>query len=53
MSTIDYVYRFDPRNPSKKPPPPDAEVAPQEARRRQPDVREVDGQLPSQHADSG
>ena len=27
MNTIDYVYRFDPKNPSTKPPPPDAEVA--------------------------
>ncbi len=27
MNTIDYVYRFDPQNPSTKPPPPDAEVA--------------------------
>src|SRR5689334_12610184 len=27
MNTIDYVYRFDPRNPSTKPPPPDAEAA--------------------------
>ena len=27
MNTIDYVYRFDPRNPSAKPTPPDAEVA--------------------------
>lgn len=27
MKTIDYVYRFDPRNPSLKPSPPDAETA--------------------------
>jgi carbonic anhydrase len=27
MNTIDYVYRFDPKNPSTKPPPADAEVA--------------------------
>ena len=27
MNTIDYVYRFDPKNPSVKPVPPDAEVA--------------------------
>ncbi len=27
MKTIDYVYRFDPKNPSIKPPPPDAEAA--------------------------
>lgn len=27
MQTIDYVYRFDPKNPSAKPVPPDAEVA--------------------------
>ncbi len=27
MKTIDYVYRFDPKNPSTKPSPPDAEVA--------------------------
>ena len=27
MNTIDYVYRFDPRNPSTKPLPPDAEAA--------------------------
>ncbi len=27
MKTIDYVYRFDPQNPSVKPAPPDAEVA--------------------------
>ncbi|MGD0040881.1 MAG: carbonic anhydrase [Isosphaeraceae bacterium] len=27
MNTIDYVYRFDPHNPSTKPPPPDAEAA--------------------------
>jgi carbonic anhydrase len=27
MNTIDYVYRFDPKNPGTKPPPPDAEVA--------------------------
>ena len=27
MNTIDYVYRFDPENPSTKPPPPDAEAA--------------------------
>jgi carbonic anhydrase len=27
MNTIDYVYRFDPRNPSTKPPPPDADAA--------------------------
>jgi len=27
MNTIDYIYRFDPKNPSTKPPPPDAEVA--------------------------
>ena len=27
MNTIDYVYRFDPANPSVKPPPPDADAA--------------------------
>ncbi len=27
MNTIDYIYSFDPRNPSIKPPPPDAESA--------------------------
>lgn len=27
MRTIDYIYRFDPKNPSVKPPPPDPEVA--------------------------
>lgn len=27
MQTIDYIYRFDPKNPSTKPPPADAEVA--------------------------
>ena len=27
MNTIDYVYRFDPKNPSLKPSPPDAEAA--------------------------
>lgn len=27
MNTIDFVYRFDPKNPSSKPPPPDAEAA--------------------------
>jgi carbonic anhydrase len=27
MKTIDYVYRFDPKNPSTKPPPADAELA--------------------------
>ncbi|MFO0956437.1 MAG: carbonic anhydrase [Isosphaeraceae bacterium] len=27
MKTIDYVYRFDPKNPSTKPPPPDSEAA--------------------------
>ena len=27
MQTIDYIYRFDPRNPSAKPSPPDAEAA--------------------------
>ena len=27
MNTIDYVYRFDPKNPSTKPPPPDADSA--------------------------
>ena len=27
MKTIDYIYRFDPKNPSVKPPPEDAEVA--------------------------
>jgi carbonic anhydrase len=27
MKTIDYVYRFDPKNPSVKPSPPDAETA--------------------------
>ncbi len=27
MYTIDYIYRFDPKNPSVKPPPPDAEAA--------------------------
>ena len=27
MNTIDYVYRFDPANPSVKPPPPDADSA--------------------------
>jgi carbonic anhydrase len=27
MRTIDYIYRFDPKNPSLKPPPPDAETA--------------------------
>jgi carbonic anhydrase len=27
MNTIDYVYRFDPSNPSTKPPPTDAEAA--------------------------
>jgi carbonic anhydrase len=27
MNTVDYVYRFDPKNPSAKPLPPDAEVA--------------------------
>ncbi|MGQ0633964.1 MAG: carbonic anhydrase [Planctomycetaceae bacterium] len=26
MRTIDYIYRFDPKNPSVKPPPEDAEV---------------------------
>ena len=27
MKTVDYVYRFDPENPSTKPSPPDAETA--------------------------
>jgi carbonic anhydrase len=27
MNTIDYIYRFDPKNPLVKPPPPDAEAA--------------------------
>lgn len=27
MNTIDYIYRFDPKNPSVKSPPPDAEAA--------------------------
>jgi carbonic anhydrase len=27
MNTIDYVYRFDPKNPTAKPVPPDAEAA--------------------------
>ena len=27
MNTIDYIYRFDPRNPTSKPPPPDADAA--------------------------
>ncbi len=27
MNTIDYIYRFDPENPSIKPPPPDADAA--------------------------
>jgi carbonic anhydrase len=27
MNTIDYIYRFDPKNPSLKPSPPDAETA--------------------------
>jgi carbonic anhydrase len=27
MKTIDYIYRFDPKNPSVKPPPEDSEVA--------------------------
>jgi carbonic anhydrase len=27
MNTIDYIYRFDPHNPSAKPVPPDAEAA--------------------------
>jgi carbonic anhydrase len=27
MNTIDYIYRFDPKNPSLKPPPPDADAA--------------------------
>ena len=27
MQTIDYIYRFDPLNPSAKPSPPDAEAA--------------------------
>jgi carbonic anhydrase len=27
MNTIDYIYRFDPKNPSVKPPPDDAEAA--------------------------
>src|SRR5262245_8496757 len=27
MNTIDYVYRFDPSNPSTQAPPPDAEAA--------------------------
>jgi carbonic anhydrase len=27
MDTIDYIYRFDPKNPSAKPVPPDAEAA--------------------------
>jgi carbonic anhydrase len=27
MKTIDYIYRFDPKNPTAKPIPPDAEVA--------------------------
>lgn len=27
MKTIDYIYRFDPKNPSVKPPPADQEVA--------------------------
>ena len=27
MNTIDYIYRFDPKNPSAKPSPPDAEAA--------------------------
>ena len=27
MKTIDYIYRFDPKNPAQKPIPPDAEAA--------------------------
>jgi carbonic anhydrase len=27
MNTIDYIYRFDPKNPSIKPPPPDVDSA--------------------------
>src|SRR5579871_332706 len=27
MKTIDYIYRFDPKNPSVKPPPEDVEIA--------------------------
>jgi carbonic anhydrase len=27
MHTVDYIYRFDPQNPSIKPPPPDADSA--------------------------
>lgn len=27
MNMIDYIYRFDPKNPTVKPPPPDAEAA--------------------------
>ena len=27
MNTIDYIYQFDPKNPSVKPSPPDTEAA--------------------------
>jgi carbonic anhydrase len=37
MNTIDYVYRFDPKNPSAKPSPPDADAA----RRRLEDGNEM------------
>ena len=53
MNTIDYVYRFDPHNPSTKPPPPDAEAAQEEPGRRQPDVRSLDGELPDGHLHDG
>ena len=48
MNTIDYVYRFDPKNPSVKPPPPDAEAA----RRTLEDGNRMfalDGELPDEH----
>ena len=48
MNTIDYIYRFDPKNPSVEASPARCGSGTEDARRRQPDVRELDGKLPDQ-----
>ena len=53
MNTIDYVYRFDPKNPSTKPPPPDAEAARQNLEDGNRMFAQWMESCQSQHADPG
>ena len=53
VKTIDYIYRFDPKNPSVKPSPARRRGGAEDARGRQPDVLAVDGELPHQHVSPG